>query len=168
MTWKNERQRHSMAKKGIRTKTKKLVAKGVGNFIPNTLRENDFIYIEYPENMEDYEYDIEYENLIENIIEILPKSFYIDNRPLNKYDTLQSYNHNFGGVLLASNDLYEVGLYDNTWSIALVIATKENAPAFADANLSKVSKKIFDKLNENGLSLHIRNGPWMSSPYTKR
>lgn len=121
-------------------------------------------YKEENRNYTDYEeladlYNWWYEDLIDSIKSILPKSFYFFKEKETKWVKND-------GMIIAENGLYEIILGDNETSIAVVVSVKGEAPNFTDDKSIKFSKKFFDELyhiyKDN---VRIRCGPWLSGKY---
>lgn len=138
---------------------------GRGNFIPNIETAFRLVYAELPTESVDeegvvYEDDFAWDDFIENLSSILPKSFEsnIKNSKLPSWDR--------DTLCLAQSGMYNLVLADNETSIAVVLAVREDAPNFAASKLEKTSNLIFDKLSDM-YDLRERCGAWMSSPYKR-
>ena len=99
-------------------------------------------------------YDMEHEDLIQGIRNCLPKSFY-------SMRDFYVWKNGRDERVIFRNKLYEVVLADNEWSIAVCFYVREDAPAFALGNITKVSERFFKKLGES-YDLYFRDGAWMS------
>jgi hypothetical protein len=139
---------------------------GRGNYCPprdicDAGYEMVYIPIEHFDDDKDMEYYYEgfYNSLKEYIIDLLPKCF-----KWLSYET----RYNSEGVQLGLSNSYEVYLADNEWSYALVIynipSIDDRILGFANINLKRTAKKLFDKLNES-YDLYVRCGPWTSGKY---
>ncbi len=138
---------------------------GQGNFLPSSLEGEigyKMVYIPMPEPQgiddEDYPaiHDEYLDQLMEDILEALPKSF----EPVQDW---------IGGrYVLAQNGVTDIYLADNIWSYALVIHPRfcdyfPNHRYLAVRHLSPIYKRIVEKLKEYHYELSVRTSSWTSA-----
>jgi len=134
---------------------------GIGNFLPS-LNNNcwEMVYVEYPETYDDDDFVIWYEDLMETIHGILPPSF---------YEPCSELKRRSGMEIVATNHLLDVCLADNEWSLAVIIAAKENdryeINPLAGHHLELLEKRLFNGLHKNGFHLRLRTGPWTTTSF---
>lgn len=134
---------------------------GRGNFIPynpkNLNGQNtftcEFFYVNTSSNEEDQEHF--YDNLKEFLESNLPKSFVRFNKNMNKQDETS----------FMENNLVEVVLGDNEWSIAIVIReleTNDSCRNFAPKYVRYLYKKLMKEFFKHGFICSIRTSAWTS------
>lgn len=140
---------------------------GKGNFrLYNHHEECNYpmVYIPIDEN-ENEVYHFFIDDVCENIRSALPDSFRVRNKDLRQeHSTEREFI-----CEVARNGMVSVCLFDNEWSIAVVVSPLKNLEHDALMSLArlytdKLAKKLFDRLSEV-YNLKIRCCAWTSGNY---
>lgn len=134
---------------------------GVGNFFI-TGAETAYVDHDLVRDCEDEFDDFGFDDLVANIISILPKTF---------EPTTKKTHHDDGGLLIAESGFYDVTVVDWETYYAVNVIPKEaywsepwDVNPLAVYHLPRVSASIFDKLHEM-YPLRIRCCAWTSGQY---
>jgi len=141
---------------------------GRGNWIPDTpIYQGDFdlVYVEVEDvcksSPDEDEVGWLYENFMDNIQSILPKSF----RSIERGESCKYLGRDT--VVLFANELHLVVMDcdGDYWHQGLAIVSSEDAPAFAESRIDQLAARLWKGLIECGYSLYRRDTAWTCRPF---
>lgn len=138
---------------------------GRGNFSPRTDKPFRMVYVTLNNDS-----DFEYEGFKECLLSLLPPSFYdgltkIQDWHVSGFRTLKRPTDWADcAFLLSANRLFDLGIADNEYSVAVFLVVRDDAPAFAASKLDAAADRLFDELNKY-YRLRVRADAWCSGEY---
>ena len=145
---------------------------GRGNWIPDTCQdksEYDHVYVDLGldlgQEYESEEIDEEYQNLKDEVHSILGDNW----RAVERYQQSSfDLGRDTSVWFECETHLIVIDNQGDFWHQGIAVISRENAPAFAEAKVTDIARKLWYGLHQAGYKLSSRDTAWTCNEYIPR